>query len=212
MTVIHYQSSTDRNGNRYQFAAKFSATGSVLAVTNVQSVCHNLPTGFTDAIETVIVGASSRSVELRRRELSAAIAAPKPAPLALKEFTESDYINGLGSVSTTYMDRAASSYSYVIDLDAPQHNGGRMSTAVQIAIYTIGSKSAAVIWITLANGETVRSVGPKRSYDTDALVSAATLFLADPGYNPELDALCRMDDIGFILARSINPNGNYATL
>jgi hypothetical protein len=212
MPVIHYQSSTDRSGNRYQFAAKFTTSGSVLTVTDVHPVDYKIHTGFTDAIETVIVGTSSRSVELRHRELSACITAPKIAPLALKEFTESDYKNGLGSVSSTYMDRAATAHTYAIDLDASQNNGGRMTTVVQISIYTIGSKSAAVICITLGNGETVRSVGPKRLYANDALVASATLFLADPSYNLDLDSLSRADQVALILARSVNPNGRYATL
>jgi hypothetical protein len=212
MPVIHYQSTTDRNGNRYRFAAKFHTSGSVIAVTDVQSVFYNLPKGFNDAIETVIVGASSRAVESRHRELSATIPAPKAAPLALKDFTEADYRDGLGRVCGTYMGRKATSYTYAIDLDAPQNNGGRMSTAVQIAIYTIGSKSAAVMWITLQNGETVLAVGPKRVYASDAVIAAATLFLADPGYNPELDSLSRPEEIALILARSVNPNRRYATI
>jgi hypothetical protein len=80
MPVIHYQSTNDRNGNRYQFAAKFSTSGAVLAVTDVQSVCFNLPTGFTIAVETIIVGKSAQAVKSRHRELSAAIPAPKAAP------------------------------------------------------------------------------------------------------------------------------------
>lgn len=213
MNTITYTSKFDKNGNRYWLAATYNGDGQLVDLSPVLPKCVNyrIPHG-SKIVAELTEGSSSRAINAIHKDLAPQLVTPKEAPLALKEFTEVDYKNGVGAVAATYMDRVASSYTYAIDLDAPQNNGGRMATVVQIAIYTIGSKKAAVIWLTVPNGETVRSVGPKQHYTSEAVIAAARLFLAEPGYNPELDGLSRATDIALVLARSACPNGRYATL
>jgi hypothetical protein len=213
MNTVTYTSDFDATGNRYWLAATYSNQGDLVDLSPVMSKCrdYKIPTGST-IIAEVPKGKSSRAINAVYKDLAPLLVRPKEAPFALKEFTDADYKNGLGGNSGSYMDRAATSYAYAIDLDAPQNNGGRMSTVVQIAIYRIGTKSAAAIWLTLPNGETVLAIGPKRLYTNDAVIATATLFLADPGYNPELDSLSRPETIALTLARAVNPNGRYATI
>lgn len=213
MITLTYTSRTDVNGNRYWLAATYSGGGKLVDLSPVMSKNqdYKIPSGST-IVSELTHGSSHRAITALHKDLAPQLAPAKVAPLTLKQFTESDYKNGLGATGSTYMDRVATSYSYAIDLDASQHDGGRMSSVVQIATYTIGSKRGCVIWVTLPNGETVRAVGPKRQCTSDALVAAATLFMADPGYNLKLDSLSRGDEIALMLARSTNPDARYATI